>query len=75
VMEICDHWSTDPSRAPFESPGLRCERPRPYMSLYSELLTFLNFYFILLIRIQLFNLIRIRIQLFNLIIIRIQLSK
>jgi hypothetical protein len=28
VMEICDHWSINPtsSRTPFEPPGLHCER-------------------------------------------------
>jgi hypothetical protein len=34
VMQICDHWPTDPPGLHFEPPSLHFERPRPYKILF-----------------------------------------
>ncbi len=37
VIGICDHWSIDPPGLHFESPGLHCKRPRPFMALFDSI--------------------------------------
>ncbi len=71
VTQICDHWSTDPSRLHLDHPCIYCERPP---GLLGSILSIKNSWILTLMRTrsQIFALMRIRIRLPQIFRIRIR---